>query len=143
MSWLQGFAQLLANENLGTYSETEAYPSGAVGIAVETMPDKPSLAAALYSQPGNESYASIGVDQPVLHVIVRGNGDPRTSRSLADRIYDTLHGRTNFTLPDGSRVVLCVGTQAGPTTLGQDASGRHAHDLKFIITLNNPTQHRP
>lgn len=134
---LDGIARHLAARSLVTYD-----PAGVAGDCfIETMPPGPAAAVGLWLYGGPEPDARVPVDEPSLQVRVRGGADPRLSRARARSIFDALHGLTRTALPDGTWLVLCVGSL--PSPIGKDANGRHEHTVNFRLTVGAPTAHRP
>lgn len=105
------------------------------------LPDQPDEAVAIFSTGGPEASTKDGYAQPAIQVMVRGTGDPRTGDTLAQAIYDELHGLRYVTLPGGTHVVYCAGIQPEPVSLGEDENGRHRYSLNFRFELRKPTSH--
>lgn len=142
MSLLYGLAAYLDERGHGTYRETTPYSDTEVGITVENVPQSPPQVVVLRPYGGAEADAKLGYDQPNIQIRVRGDEDPRTSRDRAQAIYDDLHGRARFTLPNGVPVMLAVGLQSGPIPIGRDENGRHEHTLNLSIEHRNVTTNR-
>lgn len=124
---LDGLARHLAGLGLGTWDDT-----GVTGdLFVDTLPQEPDAAVALFGYGGPESHAGHPYDTPSVQVHVRGGADPRTSRARAQAIYEALHGLHHTTLPDGTYLVDCIGVQSSPQALGVDGNGRHRHVINF------------
>jgi hypothetical protein len=130
----EGIARYLDTvANLVTYDAT-----GTTGdVFLERMPQTPSTAVAIYQYGGTEADALHGYDSPSLQVKVRGTADPTVSRALAQDIYDALHGLSDVTLPDGTALEDCIGTQSGPVSIGVDGNGRHEHVVNFRTEIRN------
>lgn len=135
---LDGLARYLDAQHAGlTWDDT----SDTGNVFVETMPQTPDTAVALFGYGGPEPDSKLGYDTPSVQVRVRGGRDPRTSRTLAQEIYDLLHGLGITTLPDGTVLISCEAIQS-PTTLGQDGNQRHEHVVNFRCEIRNTAGHR-
>lgn len=134
----EGIARYLAAEGIVTWDATG--PDG--NVHLERMPDDDvvdGVRVAVYQYGGPEADTLHGYDEPGLQVKVRGDGDPRTSRRVAQQIYDALHGLSDETLPDDDATVLlaCIGVQSGPVSIGTDERGRHEHVVNFRTEIRN------
>lgn len=105
---------------------------------IETLPDKPNTAVAVYASGGAPGDLATKLDRPSIQLIVRAGSDPRTAAALAQNIYNALHGLHDVTLiTSGTRVMLCTGVQSGPVGLGTDSNGRQRYALNFdLLTIN-------
>lgn len=128
MTLLEEVAELFEELGLGNYD-----PDGGAGdIFLAAMPDSPDLAIVLNRQAGVESDALLAYDEPVVQARVRSNAaDPVVGEARAEAIYTVLHGLGSRPLPQGTWLVLCVGTQAGPIYAGRDSSARD----EWIVNL--------
>ena len=135
----EGIAQHLTAKGLLTYD-----PDGTGGDTfLDDMPSTPDQAVALtlYEAP-TEPDSLLGYDEPRLQVRVRGTQDATVSRDRCRAIYEELHGLGPLTLPDGTRLILCVALQHGPASLGKDANGRHEHVVNYRAEQRSVTTHR-
>src|SRR5688500_13507224 len=101
-------AKLLEARGAGNY---EALSGG--DLFVEGMPDKPDVAAGIYTGSGPESSAGEGEDNPNVMVRVRGTRDARTALAKAELIYNVLHALGDTLLADGTRLIYCLAIQSG------------------------------
>lgn len=134
-----GLAQYLETKGVGNY---EAAGSGGVTLFVEFMPDKPDVAVAMYTGSGPESSSAEGEDKPNIMVRVRGTRDARTALAMAASVYSALHGLRDTLLPDGTRLIYCLGIQSGFNRIGVDEAGRHIYTCNFRTMILNPTTNR-
>ncbi|UJV43808.1 minor capsid protein [Streptomyces sp. AMCC400023] len=135
---LDGLARHLHLQNLLTYD-----PDGTSGDTfLDDMPSGPNSAVALTSyQAGAEPDSLLPYDEPRVQVRTR-DLDPTASRTRCKAIYDELHGLGPVDLPDGTRLILCVALQGGPTAIGKDANGRMEHVINFRAEHRTPSAHR-
>lgn len=135
---LDGLAQHLQAQGLLTYQ-----PDDVGGDCfLEAMPSTPDAAVVLTGYGGIESDSLTPYDEPRVQVRVRGGPDPRVSRARAQAIRSELHGLGPLTLPDGTRLILCVAMQADPQSMGRDEAGRFEHVVNYRLTIRQPTAHR-
>ena len=148
MSLLIGIAKYLSDNvpSMGfDPSGSSAYPPDSTytaGIYILDIPDSPDRAIGMFQYPGQESTPKLGYDSPNIQVRVRGTRDPRTAISMANSIYNQLHGLTETELYEGTYITTCVGLQSGPVYLGKDANKRHEFSLNFRLQIRNPSVHR-
>lgn len=136
---LDGIARHLAALDLAVYDET-----GAGGdLFIESMPSRPGLAIVLtLYDDSREPDSKLGYDEPRMQVRVRGDEDPRTSRSKCAAIRAELHGLGPITLPGGIELILSVCLQSAPASIGVDSTGRHEHVCNFRMEHRSITTHR-
>lgn len=136
---LEGIAQHLAARGLVTYDAT-----GVEGdLFIESMPSRPGLAIVLtVYDDGREPDSLLAYDEPRMQVRVRGDADPRTSRSKLAAIRSELHGLGPVPLPDGTELILSVCLQSAPAAMGVDSNGRHEHVCNFRMEHRSVTTHR-
>lgn len=136
---LDGIARHLAAKGLVTYD-----PTGVEGDCfIESMPSRPGLAIVLtVYDDAREPDSLLGYDEPRMQVRVRGDEDPRTSRSKCAAIRSELHGLGPLTLPDGTALILSVCLQSAPASMGVDSNGRHEHVCNFRMEHRSITTHR-
>lgn len=135
---LDGLARHLDAQGLLVYD-----PEGTGGDTfLDDMPSGPDTAVSLTSyQAGAEPDSLLPYDEPRIQVRTR-DLDPTTSRTRCAAIYGELHGLGPVTLPDGTRLILCVALQGGPISIGKDQSGRAEHTVNFRAEHRTPTAHR-
>lgn len=132
-------AQLLHNRGIGVYT-----PNDTTGdIFLTSAADTPDSTIAVARYGGTESDSLLGWDQPSVQVRVRGdNLDPRTPENRAQQVYDALHGLASTRLPNGTYLVLCVGTNAGPAYMGRDLKGRYEFVVNLRLEVRNVSLNR-
>lgn len=135
---LEGLALHLESEGLVTYQ------ADAVGgdLFFDAMPSEPDECVVLTGYGGPESDSKTPYDEPRVQVRVRGTADPRVSRQRCEAIRSELHGLGPVTLPDGTRLILCVAMQASPQSMGRDDAGRFEHVVNVRCEIRQPTAHR-
>ena len=102
------------------------------------LPDQPDSAVSVTRYGGTESDAHLGYDEPTVQVRVRGpNTDPRVAAARAQKVYDKLHGISDRTMPGGTWLTSCIGTQGGPIYIGPDETGRHEYTVNFRFHIRN------
>jgi hypothetical protein len=139
MTLLEGIALYLDSVDVATYD-----PDGPDGnVFIQKLPQTPDAAIGIFAVGGFPASGTHGYDEPSISIQVRGApDDPVGALTLAEAIYGALHGLHSATLPDGSRVVRCLGIQSGPVSIGQDDQERHELTLNFQIQIRNVTMHR-
>lgn len=135
---LDGLARHLDSLSLVTYD-----PEGADGDTfLDHMPSGPDKAVAITSyQAGAEPDSLLPYDEPRIQVRTR-DLDPTAARTRCAAIYGELHGLGPVDLPDGTRLILCVALQGGPTAIGKDQNGRMEYVANFRAEHRNVTAHR-
>ncbi len=131
---------LLAQEvGLGTYT-----PEAVTGtLFLGKLPTDPDLAVALALYPGPESDARLGYDELRLQFRIRGPArDYRAGKTLAQQVYDELHGMPSRYLAGGTWMVDLIGQQAGPIDFGPDENYRPEWTVNMRSELRRPTKHR-
>lgn len=133
------FAQLLHNLGIGVYDTT----SSTGDIFLTSAPDTPDSAIAIARYGGSEADSLLGWDSPSVQVRIRGdNVDPRIAENRAQRVYDALQGLASRYLPNGTWLLLCVGTNSGPAYMGRDLKGRFEFVCNFRIEIRNASAQR-
>jgi hypothetical protein len=131
---IEQVAAQLALAGVGTYS-----PADTTGnIFLAALPEQPVQAIAVAEYGGPEADSKLGYDTPSIQVRVRGlDTDATDAARTARDVYTALHGLHETTLPGGIYLLLCVGTQSGPTYIGRDLSGRHEYTVNFRMEIRN------
>ncbi len=109
---------------------------------IDHVPDAPDQLLSLWGTPGPRPDGRLGWDIVGLQARCRGTSDPKVSSDKCLEIYDWLHGRDDFTLPDGTYVVGITAVQSSPMPIGQDKNGRHEHTMNFDIDVRALTRNR-
>lgn len=84
------------------------------------LPLAPDEAILIRSTGGFEASP---VDQPMFQIVARAPA-PQWATAKLRAVYDQLHGKGRFALPNGVYVVFALAVQSGPVPLGQDEQGR-------------------
>ena len=136
---LDGLARHLAALDLVDYR-----PATAGGDCfIDGLPPEPDEAVSLTTYDDSaEPDSLLGYDEPRVQVRVRGTRDPRVSRQRCAAIRAELHGLGPVTLPDGTELILSVGLQNGPASIGTDENGRHEHVCNFRTEIRAISTHR-
>jgi hypothetical protein len=137
---LEGFAQLLQVEGVGTYRPTAGYAVSETGIYLEGTPDTASRVIQLTTYSVDE-HPAYGSDVIGLQVITRWeNANPFPCRRLDTQIFNRLQGRASFTLPTGIRVETC--SRRSGASLGMDSSKRWGRSSNYYLRVHRPTLYR-
>lgn len=133
------FLLLVQDRGLGTYA-----PDTVTGnLFLGKLPDAPDLAVALALYPGPESDAKLGYDELRLQFRIRGPArDYRVGKTLAQQVYDELHGMPSRYLAGGTWMVDLIGQQAGPIDFGPDDHHRPEWTVNMRSELRRQTVHR-
>lgn len=136
--FLDGIARHLHLKNLLAYD-----PDGSGGDTfLDDMPSGPDAAVAITSyQTGVEPDSLLPYDEPRIQVRTRDT-DPTAARTRCASIYSELHGLGPVDLPDGTRLILVVALQGGPTAIGKDQNGRMEYVANFRAEHRTPSAHR-
>lgn len=137
MAFVDEFGKLLEVLGLATYE-----PGAGGDVFIEHMPNLPDSAIYVHGTAGPQSDSKLGYDSIGVQLIVRGGVDPVPVADRARAIYSALHGRRNFSLPDGTVVVWCLASQSDPIPMGQDVNDRHEYSLNFQCETRAVTAHR-
>jgi hypothetical protein len=123
-------AQYLNDQGLGLFD-----PTGATGdIFLETMPDVPDDAVAIYATAGLPPDVRTSIGRPSVQIVVRGGRDPRDAAGRAAQIFTALHKLHAMTfVPGGTWVMLCAAKQSQPIGLGPDENRRYEFSINFSL----------
>lgn len=142
MSLLEGLAAQLDADGFGRWSPDAPYAADEVGIVIGELPASPEQVIGLTRYRAPDDTELLGYDAPNVQMRVRGTFDESVSRERAQAIFDRYTAATQLVLPNGVRVVLMVGLQAGPISMGRDDAGRCEHTVNFSTDYRNETAHR-
>lgn len=126
-------AYYLDDEEVLDFNETGT--SGDTFINI--LPSSPDDAIGIFSEGGPDPSPKFIEDQRDIQFMVRGTQDPRPAFNTAQDIYDTLHGKSQFTTSDSTQVIGIQGVQSGPIHIGRDDNGRHRYSLNFRVEFEN------
>ncbi len=131
---LSELAQFLHNNNWGVY-DSEGVDGN---IFISTTPNNPDTIIALYPTGGLISDVKLLYDKVSVQVWVRGTSNPSVGNSLAQNIYNELHGFYNDCfVEEGFYIISVIGMQSSPIHVGQDVDGRHQYSINFHIEFKN------
>lgn len=128
-------ASYLAAQGLVSYDAT----GRAGNCFVETLPDAPDLAVAIYSIGGAPPSQRNAIAFPAVRLLVRGTRDPRSAQALAQTLLAALHGLRDVELTaGGTHLYQCVTQQSAPAHQEMDAAHRHRYAVEFILHTTWP-----
>lgn len=134
----EGVAKLIGTIPGLTYDEL-----GPSNVFLMRMPSGPDNAVAVYPQASSEPDSLLPYDPAEWQVVVRGEADGVWALATGRAIFDKLHGKRNFNLPDGTYVVSIIALTSSPFDLGDDDSGRVQYSWDYRGEWLNPTEERP
>jgi hypothetical protein len=137
-SLLDGLAHHLATAGIGLYQPGTAYRDSDTGITLAAMPDTPTRVVVLTAY-GDSDDPSLSDSEIRVQVRCRAGTDPREVHTLADQVFDLLHGACSYNLGT-VRVVQSYRTSSAP--LGMDTHYRHEHSDNYRLTVWRPSPHR-
>ncbi|MBE4783907.1 minor capsid protein [Streptomyces caniscabiei] len=116
---LQGVAELLDAENVGTYDPSGALPAGATGIVLGKVPDSPDRAIGLTPYPVSDDDSTDTVTG--IQARMRAGTDPVDVVQLANDVFTVLHNRRSY---DAHDVRVEISWRNSQAWIGQDTHGR-------------------
>lgn len=127
----------LAAAGVGTWRPDGVYTAAETGIFVQAMPASPDRAVVVSPYPvaGTAHLSDVTLG---LQVRCRGGKDPRDVQSLADEVYDALHGARGLVLGP-ARVALLW--RQSHLSVGVDGNGRWATSSNFYAQTAHHSQH--
>lgn len=130
-----GLAQHLADAGLARYTPDGPYPPGPLpAVFYLRHPDTPADAITIVIYDENHDRDDHNPDIYVQLRYRRAGTDPRPVDRLADAVFELLHDRSHFTLPNGIGVKLCRRKIAGMSD--PDTSGRWSRPDSYMFTLD-------
>ena len=121
--------ELLAEELGWSWSLTEPYPAGAVGLFYGSIGDTPDRAVGVRVYGGSDPRVRAPT-RSVQHLLRGRPGEPDGADALADAAFGVLH-----------KTLRCRGILAGQRSyfgpLGADANGREERADNYEIHLDN------
>ena len=139
---LEGLADLLHNASIGTWGTSGAYSASDTGIVLGVVPQAPDRIITLTAYGVSGDDPSLSDSEIGVQVRCRWSGqDPRDVNDLDDTVFSALHGRKEFTLSTGVRVVQCL-RHSGPVSLGQDENNRWSTSSNYYLTVHRPSTYR-
>lgn len=76
-----------------------------------------------------------GLRVPYTVQIRTRSENPQTAYTTLMDIYDNIHGKTNFNLPDDTHVVSIYGLQSAPLNIGRDNNDKQEYTLNFTVNI--------
>jgi hypothetical protein len=117
-------------------------PDAASTLLVESFPSNPDEIVVLTSTGGPAPSGLHGYGTPTFQVLGRAEYDPAVSWDLCMAVYDAIHGKGLFFLPDGMKVIGITAVQPMPAYIGQDDNDRPRHTHNYMAEIRQPTLHR-
>jgi hypothetical protein len=116
---LQGVAELLDAENVGTYDPDSVLPDGATGIVLGRVPDGPDRAIGLTPYPVADDDSTDTVTG--IQARMRAGTNALDVIQLANDVFTALHNRTSY---DVQGVRVEISWRNSQAWIGQDTRGR-------------------
>lgn len=105
----EDLARFLAKEGIGQWSANGVYKSySPPALYLGVLPDEAaySIAVNVYSHDTADTAASDTASPEIrIQLRIKGDRNPRTARTIANKIYETLHKRTHYQLDNGVTVL--------------------------------------
>lgn len=124
-------ALFLARSGLGTFDET-----GTTGnIFIETIPNKPDEAIAIFSTGGTAADPKNEYVKGSYQILIRTiRDDPRAGSTTAQQIIDLLNGfNSDYLTAGGHWIFDCQSIQTIPSNIGRDENNRFEFSQNFYI----------
>lgn len=134
-----GHAQLIAAAGIGTYrTDGSSYLPTETAIVFGGMPPDPDRVIVLgtYTVTDDPSLSDSVIG---LQVRCRGLADPADVDTIADAVFDLLHGKQAYTAGT-VRVVEAVRNSDAP--LGRDDNNRWERADNYYLTVHRPSANR-
>lgn len=126
-------AQYLSNLGVGIFNTDPVVGGG--NIFLYDLPDKPSIAIAIYSAPGMPPSQKLNIKEPGVQIIVRGI-DQQATFALAQSVFDALHATpVDSFVSGGTRIIMCQARQSEPQFLERDENRNYWFSLNFQLVL--------
>ncbi len=130
-----GLAEHLAALSLARYNADGIYTAtGLPAVFFGQLPDKPDAAVLVNSYNDDRDRDDESPDLYVQFRFRTPGRNPHTTKALAESVFEALHDRSSFTLPNGVQVLLCRRHIAGP--VDPDVNGRYTRPDSYTFTLN-------
>lgn len=110
-------------------------------VFLDRAPSSQDSAVIVYSQASTEADSKLPYDPAEFQIVVR-SADPAWALAMWRKIRSRLHGKRNFTLPDGTYVVYVLATQSTPLPLGEDENGRAQFSGDYRAEIMTITEER-
>lgn len=138
-SFLEGIAQLLEDAGVAAWDTAGKYAASTTGIYIVGIPDGAPSGIALARYTVDDTLHGHGTQG--LQVRCRGTQDPRTAESLADTVFDALHGLTDHLLAGPEAITVAKAWRQSHAPIGTDSSGRWETSSNFYVLTDRPQQH--
>lgn len=129
--------QYLANN----ITEIDYDATGTTGnIFDNVLPSAPDKAIMVESTGGfSRDMRNTEYFEPTIRILVRGDQDPRTAKSLANNIIDTIGtlGNDKFISSGDWYVIKSQAIQAMPINIGRDDNNRHRFSCNFELEVKS------
>lgn len=136
---LTGLAGHLDAHGIGTYrADGGAYLAGETAIVFAELPQTPDRAIALSDYPVTDD-PSLSDSVIGVQIRCRGLADPNDVKTIADGVFDLLHGATAFNV-GAVRVVEALRNSGVP--LGQDENRRWETSENYYLTVHRASTNR-
>ncbi|NUS82963.1 MAG: hypothetical protein HOY75_09455 [Streptomyces sp.] len=133
---LQGVAELLAAEGVGTYSPTAPLPAGTTGIVLGRVPDGPDRVLGLTPYPVADDDSADAVTG--IQVRMRAGTNIVDLVQLANNVFTALHNRLSW---DARGVRVEISWRNSQAWIGQDAQGRMELTGNYYFRTVRPGAH--
>lgn len=138
---IDGFAQLIADNDLGVWNESGTYTASQTGIFRMFVAPSPDRILAISSVPMTANVA-LPMGSALVQIRGRGNANnPDDVNELLDPILQLVTGLTNQTM--GSTHIVQVQFQSS-APLGMDQNFRWERADQYLVDIDTPpTSNRP
>ncbi|MFJ4009467.1 minor capsid protein [Streptomyces sp. NPDC090026] len=133
---LEGLADLMDGEALGSYRPDEALPAGSTAIVLGRMPPDPDRVIALNAYPVEDTDLSDAIT--AVQARFRAGTDPRQVDTAADQLFDLLHNRRHYTLRG---IHVALSWRQSQAWIGQDTHGRMELTANYYFRTTRPSPH--
>ena len=105
----EDLARFLAKEGIGQWSANGVYKSySPPALYLGVLPDEAaySIAVNVYSHDTTDTQRSDTASPEIrIQLRIKGDRNPRTARTIANKIFETLHERTHYQLDNGTSIL--------------------------------------
>ncbi|MEV8353196.1 minor capsid protein [Streptomyces niveus] len=125
---LQGVAELIAAEGVGTYDPSGVLPDDGTGIVLGRLPDGPDRAIGLTTYPVADDDSTDSVTG--VQARLRAGTNPLDVLDLADALFTVLHNRRSWT---ARGVWVEISWRNSEAWIGQDQRGRMERSANYYL----------
>ncbi|MDQ1053173.1 hypothetical protein QE394_001101 [Arthrobacter sp. SORGH_AS 212] len=136
---LIGLGEYLGSQSVGRWITSGTYLATDTAITVDALPATPDKAIAMTLYGVEDAGAGTDSVQGVQFRIRGKAGDRLSDKDISSRLFDALHGRTNFEL-NGIPIVRAWRQSATP--LGPDGNNRQEHSHNYYLQLTRTGTYR-